>query len=176
MTPEASADTAVLASAILTLLAIASKLITANLLTRNKRTYTKLDVRRRDIGSRLKEVQLKRNSAKGTLEFWERRRAETSQKVLDAQRDVENYEAMFAAEDGVERDAAAPTGDDADDGLLDDGLLTDPATESDTELSATDGDAETAEVPSADQDPPAIGEEGDDAAEPSGEARDDKPA
>jgi|APSaa5957512622_1039677.scaffolds.fasta_scaffold220286_1 hypothetical protein len=91
MIPDASADTAVLASAILMLLAITTKLITANLVTRSKRIYTKLDARRREIASRLKEVQLKTKSAKGTLEFWERRKIESSQKVEDARRDVEEY-------------------------------------------------------------------------------------
>ena len=56
MNPEAAADTAVLVSALLTLLAIISKLVTANLVTRSKRVFAKLDVRRREIVSRLKEV------------------------------------------------------------------------------------------------------------------------
>ncbi len=99
MNPEAAADTAVLVSALLTLLAIISKLVTANLVTRSKRVFAKLDVRRREIVSRLKEVQLKTTSAKGTLEFWERRRTETSQRVQDASRDLENYVDQFGADD-----------------------------------------------------------------------------
>lgn len=99
MNPEAAADTAVLVSALLTLLAIISKLVTANLVTRSKRVFAKLDVRRREIVSRLKEVQLKTTSAKGTLEFWERRRTEISQRVQDASRDLENYVDQFGADD-----------------------------------------------------------------------------
>jgi hypothetical protein len=91
MTADASADLAVLVAAILTLLAIASKLITANLMQRTKRAMARLEVRRKEAGGRLKEVQLKTTSARGTLEFWERRRTETSQKVQDMQRDVDAY-------------------------------------------------------------------------------------
>ena len=85
---------------------ITSKLITANLVTRSKRVYTKLDGNRRDIGSRLKDVQLKRTSARGTLEFWHRRRTETSQKVQDLARDLGNYTAQSDVEE-VEFDDVA---------------------------------------------------------------------
>lgn len=108
MNPEVPADSAVLASAVLTLLAIATKLITANLVTRSKGIYTKLDARRREIVARLKEAQLKRTSAKGTMEFWERRRKETSQRVQDAIRDLEALETQYGA-----LEAMAPVGDGA---------------------------------------------------------------
>lgn len=122
------------------LLAIASKLVTANLVTRSKRIYAKLDVTRREIAARLKEVQLKRTSARGTLEFWERRRTETSQKVQDATRDLENYGAQF--EDG----------DDPDEDLLDEGgseELMEPAME-DQEGVADSAESDHGEV--ADED------------------------
>ena len=103
MNAEAAADMAVLIAALLMLVAIVSKLITANLVTRSKRVYTELDANRRDISSRLKEVQLKRTSARGMLEFWHRRRTETSQKVQDLARDLardlENYTAQGDVEE-----------------------------------------------------------------------------
>ena len=107
MNAEAAADTAVLVSAILMLLAITSKLVTASLVTRSKGAYTKLDARRRETVARMKEVQLKRTSARGTLEFWDRRRTETSQKVLDARRDMENYAAQFGPGESDEDEDAA---------------------------------------------------------------------
>lgn len=113
MSPETAADTAVLVSAILMLLAIASKLVTANLVTRSKRVYAKLEVARREIASRLKEVQLKRTSAKGTLEFWERRRTETNQRVQDLTRDLENYSEQFE-EGGEDEEVVAEVGVDTD--------------------------------------------------------------
>ena len=42
-----------------------------------------LESRRNDMGSRLKEIQLKRTCARGTLEFWARRRSETELRVFD---------------------------------------------------------------------------------------------
>ena len=88
MTPStaAAADAAILFAAIITLLAIAAKLITANLVQRNKKSSAVLEAQRKDISSRLKGVQLKRTSARGTLEFWERRRTETQQRVFDLHR------------------------------------------------------------------------------------------
>ena len=115
MNPEAAADTAVLVSAVLMLVAIGSKLITANLVTRSKRVYARLDVRRKEAVASLKEMQLKTTSAKGTLEFWERRRTETTHRVQDAARDLENYIAQYeeAQEDG-EGDTEAAGCDDVD--------------------------------------------------------------
>ncbi len=107
MNAEAVADTAVLVSAILMLLAITSKLVTASMVTRSKAAYTRLDARRREIVAKMKEAQLKRTSARGTLEFWERRRTETSQKVQDATRDMENYEAQFGSGEFDEDEGAA---------------------------------------------------------------------
>ena len=85
----ATADAAVLVAAIVTLLAIAAKLIVANLIQRSKKSFAVQEVRRKEIASRLNEFQLKRTSARGTLEFWERRRTETEQRVFDMRRDVE---------------------------------------------------------------------------------------
>ena len=63
----------------------------------------------------MKEMQLKTTSAKGTLEFWERRRTETTHRVQDAARDLENYIAQYeeAQEDG-EGDTEAAGRDDVD--------------------------------------------------------------
>ncbi|MBT4100141.1 MAG: hypothetical protein HOM68_19600 [Gemmatimonadetes bacterium] len=103
MNPDAAtADAAVLIAAILMLLAIVGKLITANLTQRSKKSSAVLEARRKDIGSRLKEVQLKRTSARGTLEFWERRRSETELRVFDMRRDVEAYVEQLGPLEGAE--------------------------------------------------------------------------
>jgi hypothetical protein len=111
-----------LVTAILMLLAIVSKLVTANLVTRSKRAYTKLEAQRRDISSRLKEAQLKTTSAKGTLEFWERRRTETSQREQDMMRDMAEYDERFQSEEGDEGEemsSEAASADAAGDGQTD---------------------------------------------------------
>ena len=95
MDGDAVADTAILFAAILTLVAIAAKLIAANLVTRVKRDYTRLDRDRKEILGRLKQAQLVTTSARGTLEFWHRRHEETVTKVQDATRDLEAYEEQF---------------------------------------------------------------------------------
>lgn len=138
MTPNAAAaaDAAVLFAALVTLVAIVAKLVTANLIQRTKKSWAVLDVRRKDISSRLKEVQLKRTSARGTLEFWERRRSETQQKVFDLRRDFDAYVEQLGplGADDAEEDLASLEGDtqtvgffspagDADD---EDGLLSEP--------------------------------------------------
>ena len=115
MNPEAAADTAVPVSAVLMLVAIDSQLITANLVTCSKRVYARLDVRRKEAVASLKEMQLKTTPAKGTLEFWERRHSETTDRVQDAARDLENCIAQYeeAQEDG-EGDIEAAGRDDVD--------------------------------------------------------------
>ncbi len=103
MNPNAAtAAAAVLVAAIVTLLAIAAKLIVANLNQRSKKSFAVQEVRRKEIASRLKEVQLKRTSARGTLEFWERRRTETKQRVFDMRRDVEAYVEQMGPLEGEE--------------------------------------------------------------------------
>ena len=103
MNPNAAtADAAVLVGAIVTLLAIAAKLIVANLIQRSKKSFAVQEVRRKEIASRLKEVQLKRTSARGTLEYWERRRTETEQRVFDMRRDVEAYVEQMGPQEGEE--------------------------------------------------------------------------
>ena len=58
---------------------------------------------------------MKTISAKGTLEFWDRRHSETTDRVQDAARDLENYIAQYeeAQEDG-EGDTEAAGRDDVD--------------------------------------------------------------
>ena len=140
MNPEAAADTAVLVSAVLMLVAIGSKLITANLVTRSKGGYARLDVRRKEAGASLKEMQLKTTSTKGTLEFWERRRTETTHRVQDAARDLDNYIAQYeeAQEDG-EGDTEAAGRDDV-------GPVEEEAAEATTGV-ADPHEAESSEVP-----------------------------
>ena len=71
MNPNAATAAAAFpVAAIVTLLAIAAKLIVANLIQRSKKSFAVQEVRRKEIASRFKEVQLKPTSARGTLEFW----------------------------------------------------------------------------------------------------------
>ncbi len=142
MNPE-HADTAVLAAAILTLVAITGKLVTSNLIQRAKKSWGKLDYERRDIVGRLKKVQLARTSAKGTLEFWERRLSEATQRLMDMERDLEAYAEQFADEDeeeegengtGVDTENMA-TADDTEDG------------EAEVGVTASDEESEGAEEP-----------------------------
>ena len=140
MNAEGAADTAVLASAILMLVAIVSKLITANLVTRSKRVYAKVDATRKEIVSRLKEAQLKRTSARGTLEFWERRRTETAQKVMDATRDLENYAARMGEDDfaAVEDVTSSP---DADAAMLEEPFATERTEEANPDMDVAQTDS-----------------------------------
>ncbi len=101
MNPE-HADAAVLAAAILTLVAITAKLVTSNLVSRAKKNWGKIDYARREIVGRLRKAQLASTSAKGTLEFWERRRSEATQRLMDMERDLEAYAEQFADEDDGE--------------------------------------------------------------------------
>ena len=104
MNGDAVADTAILLAAILTLIAITAKLIAANLVTRVQRDYNRLDRDRKEIIGRLKQAQLMTTSARGTLEFWQRRHEETSTKVRDMARDLEAYKDQFGPL-GIEEDA-----------------------------------------------------------------------
>lgn len=168
MNPESAADTAVLVSAILTLVAIAAKLITANLVTRAKRIFLQLDARRREIVARLKESQLKTTSARGTLEFWERRRTETSQRVQDIIRDLEAYqERSSEVDEGEDGDLGATGGDilgtdaaDADSDVADSGDETTLADDA-GEATAEDVLAGDDEEPGQSEGVPADGEEDD---------------
>ncbi len=171
MNAEAAADTAVLVSAILMLLAITSKLVTASLVTRSKAAYTKLDARRREIVAKVKEVQLKRTSARGTLEFWNRRRTETSQKVQEAIRDLESYEAQFGSEE-LDEDEGAAMGMDVE--LLEapEDSAGDATVRAEAALT-TDGEEEADSAGETDSEPgpdPQAGEDGNDDAESSGAA------
>ena len=57
--------------------------MTAYLTQRSKKSSAVLESRRKDMGSRLKQIQSKRTCARGTLEFWARRRSETELRVFD---------------------------------------------------------------------------------------------
>ena len=163
MNPE-HADAAVLAAAILTLVAITAKLVFSNLISRAKKNWGKLDYARRDIVGRLKKAQLARTSAKGTLEFWERRLSEAIQRLMDMERDLEAYAEQFADEDGEEGEEGAEvdtgkvaTADDDEDGEAevdgtssdeqDEGAEEEPATESTGEDGAVADSGVTAPMP-----------------------------
>ena len=111
MSPE-HAETAILAAAILTLLAIVAKLVTSNLVSRSKRNWGQLDLSRRGIVGRLKKAQLARTSAHGTLEFWQRRKTEASRRLLDLKRDLEAYvEQLGGGEDGEDETGSDDAGE-----------------------------------------------------------------
>ncbi|MBT3341881.1 MAG: hypothetical protein HN712_25825 [Gemmatimonadetes bacterium] len=166
MTPTAAAaaDAAVLFAAIITLLAIAAKLITANFIQRSKKSSAVLESRRKEISGRLKEVALKRTSARGTLEFWERRRTETQQRVFDVQRDLDAYvESMgplrgdddFEEEEDAEGDTENrgffEAGEESQAGVDEDGILTEPGS------AETSDDAAQSQVPAAEGETPSEG-------------------
>lgn len=111
MEPSATADLAVLVAAVLTMVAIAGKLVTSSLMGRQQKGYAELDARRRAIAQRLKEAAAKRKSAEGTLHFWERRFQEAERKVLDVRLDAGEGERLVGERGGEADDpeeAAVP--------------------------------------------------------------------
>ena len=92
---ESFANAAVLACAVIMLVAIFVKLVTAHLVARHKKNFNSVDQDRREINSRLKQAEMARTSARGTVEFWTRRRLEVQMRVQEAIRDIEAYEEQF---------------------------------------------------------------------------------
>ncbi|MFH1569909.1 MAG: hypothetical protein ABIL09_18090 [Gemmatimonadota bacterium] len=100
-------------AAILALVAIVAKLVTANLITKAHRRYAALDAQRRSMAMQLKEEMAKHKSAAGTLDFWSRRREEAGRQVADTRLDLQEYtrRTEVDAEDTAGEDAELQSAD-----------------------------------------------------------------
>ena len=105
-------DATVFAAALILLLSIVAKVVSANMIAKIRKDYNLLDQERRGFLAKLKQAQLAGASARGTYEFWQRRLTETAQKVQDATRDLEAYQGQFRVLDSeTERDPDDDEGD-----------------------------------------------------------------